>query len=76
MQIILTKLLWCTLSVTGFIGSLLGFVLPIIPGIPFLILMIYSLRKISPRFHGWLCKTRIAVWLQKHEPKLARWLID
>ncbi|RRG08749.1 MAG: DUF454 family protein [Lactobacillus sp.] len=76
MQIFFTKLLWSTLTLTGFLGSIVGFVLPIIPGIPFLILMVYSLRKISPRFHRWLLTTRLAKWLQRREPKLAKWLID
>lgn len=75
MPIIVTKLLWGTLSLTGFVGAVVGFALPIIPGIPFLLLMLYSLKKLSPRFHRWLVKTRAAMWMQKHEPKLAKILM-
>ncbi|GAW98947.1 DUF454 domain-containing protein [Secundilactobacillus mixtipabuli] len=76
MQFIFTKLLWSTLMVTGLIGSIVGFVLPIIPGFPFLILMIYSLKKLSPTFHQWLSRTWLAEWLKKHQPMLAKWLVS
>ncbi|WP_089120217.1 DUF454 family protein [Secundilactobacillus pentosiphilus] len=76
MQLIFTRLLWSTLMVTGLIGSIIGFVLPIIPGIPFMILMIYSLKKLSPAFHRWLSRTRLAEWLKKHQPALAKWLVN
>ncbi|WP_089088328.1 DUF454 family protein [Secundilactobacillus pentosiphilus] len=76
MQLILTKLMWSTLMVTGLVGSIVGFVLPIIPGIPFMILMIYSLKKLSPAFHRWLSRTWLAEWLKKYQPKLAKWLVS
>lgn len=76
MQFIFTKLLWSTLMVTGLVGSVVGFVLPVIPGIPFLILMIYSLKKLSPKFHRWLSRTRLAEWLKEHQPTLAKWLVN
>ncbi|WP_173021227.1 DUF454 family protein [Secundilactobacillus folii] len=76
MQFILTRLLWSSLTFTGFVGAIIGFALPIIPGIPFLILMIYSLKKLSPAFHRWLSRTRFAEWLKKHQPTLAKWLVS
>ncbi|KRK96917.1 hypothetical protein FD04_GL001769 [Secundilactobacillus odoratitofui DSM 19909 = JCM 15043] len=76
MQFLLTKLLWSTLTITGLVGAIVGFILPVIPGIPFLILMIYSLKKLSPKFHQWLSQTWLANWLREHQPKLAKWLMS
>ncbi|KRM61833.1 hypothetical protein FC26_GL001275 [Paucilactobacillus vaccinostercus DSM 20634] len=72
MPLLMTKVLWATLSLTGFIGAIVGFALPIIPGLPFLLLMLHSLKKCSPRLYQRLLQTRLALWVQKHEPKVMK----
>ncbi|GAA3607360.1 DUF454 family protein [Secundilactobacillus similis] len=75
MQTLFMKIIWSFLTVAGFVGAIIGALLPVIPGIPFLILAIYSLKKLSPSFHRWLSNTRLAKWLQERQPKLAKWLV-
>lgn len=74
MQLIFSKLLWGSATILGLAGGIVGTLLPIIPGIPFFILAIFSLSKVSPKFHQWLTHTRPFEWLNRKEPKLAKWI--
>lgn len=74
MQLVI-KLLWSILAVASFVGGLAGILLPIIPGIPFLILTLVCIGKISRRFDRWLAHTTAYHWLDQHQPRLAHWLI-
>lgn len=54
MLIILEKIGWGMLALTGFIGGIIGLALPVIPQVPFFLLALFALSKLSPRFHRWL----------------------
>lgn len=54
------KLFWFFLFILGLICGTIGILLPIIPQVPFFLLAIFSLTKISTRFHRWLFTTRLA----------------
>ena len=54
MLIILEKIGWGMLALTGFVGGIIGLALPVIPQVPFFLLALFALSKLSPRFHRWL----------------------
>ncbi|WP_455478829.1 YbaN family protein [Bartonella sp. B10] len=39
--------------------GVIGFILPIMPTVPFLLAASWCFSRSSPRFHGWLCNHRI-----------------
>ncbi|MFC6169031.1 DUF454 family protein [Loigolactobacillus jiayinensis] len=75
MTFLLIKIFWSISAFASLLLGLVGMVFPIIPGIPFFILALISLEKLSPRFKQWLLQTRPVIWLQAKQPKLASWLI-
>ncbi|MFD1317100.1 DUF454 family protein [Loigolactobacillus zhaoyuanensis] len=75
MTFLLIKIFWSFSAFTSLLLGVVGLVFPIIPGIPFLILALISIEKLSPRFKLWLLKTGPMRWLQAKQPKLAGWLI-
>lgn len=54
MLIIFEKIGWSVLALTGVVGGVIGLMLPIIPQVPFFLLALFALSKLSPRFHRWL----------------------
>lgn len=56
---LIIKLVWTVLGSLSFVGGLIGLVLPVIPQIPFFLLAIFCLAKVSPRFHNWITHWRI-----------------
>ncbi|EDX42401.1 DUF454 family protein [Limosilactobacillus reuteri] len=48
------KLGWILLGSISFVGGIIGMLLPVIPQVPFFLLTIWCITKISPRFHNWL----------------------
>ncbi|MFD0896315.1 DUF454 family protein [Loigolactobacillus binensis] len=75
MVLLLIRLFWSFSAFTSLLIGLAGLIFPIIPGIPFLILALFSLEKLSPKFNHWLMTTKAMRWLQSKQPKLARWLV-
>ena len=53
MLIVLEKIGWGMLALTGFVGGIIGLALPVIPQVPFFLLALFALSKLSPRFHRW-----------------------
>lgn len=51
---LLLKIMWICLGSLSFIGGIIGMLLPVIPQVPFFLVTIWCLTKISPRFHQWL----------------------
>ena len=62
MLIILEKIGWGMLALTGFVGGIIGLALPVIPQVPFFLLSLFALSKLSPRFHRWLTSRH---WYQR-----------
>ncbi|QEA52907.1 DUF454 family protein [Loigolactobacillus coryniformis] len=75
MTFLLLKVFWSFSALTSLLLGVAGLIFPIIPGIPFLILALISIEKLSPRFKRWLLQTRPMLWLQNKQPKLAGCLI-
>lgn len=61
---LLIKLFWLTSGLGSLTISVIGFLLPIIPGFPFFFLAAYCFGRLSPKFENYL-KTRL--WWQKVE---------
>ncbi|GGI63077.1 DUF454 family protein [Limosilactobacillus caviae] len=55
------KLLWIVLGSISFVGGIIGVLLPIIPQVPFFLLTIWCITKVSPRFHNWLLSNSLYV---------------
>ena len=55
------KLLWIVLGSSSFVGGIIGVLLPIIPQVPFFLLTIWCITKVSPRFHNWLLSNSLYV---------------
>ncbi|WP_268872661.1 DUF454 family protein [Paucilactobacillus vaccinostercus] len=70
----MVKVCWGLLAITSLAGGIAGIILPILPGIPFLILALICVGKISQHFRHWLLHTRAFQWLNHHEPQIARWI--
>lgn len=62
MLIALEKIGWGLLTVTGLVGGIIGLALPVIPQVPFFLLALFAISKLSPRFHRWLTNRR---WYQR-----------
>lgn len=50
----MTRPLWLSLGVVCVGIGAAGLVLPLLPGVPFLLLAAYAFSRSSPRFHDWL----------------------
>lgn len=76
-SVLITRFLWGCLAVTSLIAGVIGLLLPVVPQVPFFILALIALNRLSPRFHQWLTRFgwyRLALrHLVKH-PRLTRWL--
>lgn len=55
----IAKFFWLLLAVLGFTCGIIGLLLPVVPQVPFFLLAIFSLSKVSPRFHAWITHTRL-----------------
>ncbi|WP_010621084.1 DUF454 family protein [Paucilactobacillus suebicus] len=75
MPIVIIKLMWAVGALFSFVLSLVGFVLPIIPGIPFAVFTLICVEKLSPRFHKWLLNTKLVRKFRVRFPKLAKVLV-
>lgn len=58
---ILIKLAWGFLGSISFMGGIVGLLLPVIPQVPFFLVTIFCIAKISPRFHRWLLGNRLYI---------------
>lgn len=67
---ILIKLAWGCLGSLSFMGGIVGLILPVVPQVPFFLVTIFCIAKISPRFHRWLLSNRL--YLKYVEPVLAK----
>lgn len=55
----LKKVLWLLLAIVSFIFGVIGLLLPVIPQVPFFLLFLYSMSKVSSRFHRWILNTKL-----------------
>ncbi|CUU12549.1 YbaN family protein [Limosilactobacillus reuteri] len=55
------KLGWILLGSISFVGGIIGMLLPVIPQVPFFLLTIWCITKISPRFHNWLLRNPLYI---------------
>ncbi|MBB1100051.1 MAG: DUF454 domain-containing protein [Lactobacillus sp.] len=55
------KLGWILLGSISFVGGIIGMLLPVIPQVPFFLLTIWCITKISPRFHNWLLSNSLYI---------------
>ena len=62
MLIILEKIGWGMLALTGFVGGIIGLALPVITQVIFLLLSIFSFSKLSPHYHHYLTSRH---WYQR-----------
>ncbi|MBD5806214.1 DUF454 domain-containing protein [Lactobacillus sp. 0.1XD8-4] len=67
---ILIKVIWILLGSLSFIGGIIGILLPVIPQVPFFLLTIWCITKVSPRFHNWLLRNPL--YLKYAKPLLGR----
>ena len=49
MLIILEKIGWGMLALTGFVGGIIGLALPVIPQVPFFLLALFALSRLTSR---------------------------
>ncbi|WP_076461440.1 DUF454 family protein [Limosilactobacillus caccae] len=56
---VLIKVAWGFLGSLSFMGGIIGLLLPVIPQVPFFLVTIFCIAKISPRFHKWLLSNRL-----------------
>lgn len=75
--IIIQRVLWGLVAGVSLLAGIIGLLLPVVPQVPFFILALIALNRLSPRFHHWLTRFK---WYQlalrhlvKH-PRLARLL--
>ena len=55
MLIVLEKIGWGMLALTGFVGGIIGLALPVIPQVPFFLLALFALSIVVPvleKFHA------------------------
>ncbi|MBB1078716.1 DUF454 family protein [Limosilactobacillus sp. STM2_1] len=67
---LLLKAAWILLGSLSLIGGIIGTLLPVIPQIPFFLLTIWCIAKVSPRFHNWLLHNPL--YLKYAKPLLNR----
>lgn len=67
----ISKIFWFLLAVLGFVCGVVGLMLPVIPQVPFFLLGIFSVSKVSPRFHHWITHTKL---YQKYVLKMVNYL--
>lgn len=53
------KIIWILLGSLSFVGGIIGMLLPVIPQVPFFLLTIWCLTRVSPRFNNWLQHNRL-----------------
>lgn len=58
---LLIKFAWGFLGSLSFMGGIVGLLLPVIPQVPFFLVTIFCIAKISPRFHKWLVNNRLYI---------------
>lgn len=58
---LILKVVWILLGSLSFVGGIVGLILPVIPQVPFFLLTIWCITKISPRFHNWLLNNSLYV---------------
>lgn len=54
MEIWLIRIWWSLLGSLAFVGGIIGILVPLVPRIPFFLVTVYCLTKISTRFTTWL----------------------
>lgn len=62
MLIILEKIGWGMLALTGFVGGIIGLALPVIPQVPFFLLALHSLSCRPASIAGSRVATGISAW--------------
>ena len=48
------RLIWLTVGLLSVPLAIAGFILPLVPGVPFLLLAAFAFARSSPRLHDWL----------------------
>lgn len=74
MPTILIRILWTIGAIASLGLGIAGLLLPLVPGIPFIVITLICLERLSPKFRHWLIHTKIMHWLRLNKPKLAKWI--
>lgn len=76
-MILIQRVLWGLVAGVSLLAGIVGLLLPVVPQVPFFIMALIALNRLSPRFHRWLTRFRwyrlALTHLVKH-PRLARLL--